>query len=83
MRRRLATLAVITLCAVAARSAAQEPADAPSPRLMEVYAVQPGAAGASGSAEARRGAEASSGIGRLAPVEGQPPEIGDYLRAVR
>lgn len=36
-----------------------------------------------GSAEARRGAEASSGIGRLAPVEGQPPEIGDYLRAVR
>ena len=30
-----------------ARGAAQEPADAPSPRLMQLYSVTPGASGAS------------------------------------
>jgi septal ring factor EnvC (AmiA/AmiB activator) len=58
MRRRLATFAVLALCAVAARGAAQEPADAPSPRLMAVYTVTPGASGAAGKAEARRQIEA-------------------------
>lgn len=58
MRRRLATFAVLTFCAVAARGAAEEPADAPSPRLMEVYSVQPGDAGSAGRAEARRQIEA-------------------------
>ncbi|MFZ4605691.1 MAG: murein hydrolase activator EnvC family protein [Caulobacter sp.] len=58
MRRRLATFAVLTLCAVAAHSAAQEPADAPSPRMMQVLSVQPGAPGAAGKAEARRQIEA-------------------------
>ncbi len=43
---------------MAAHSAAQEPADAPSPRMMEVYSVQPGAPGAAGKAEARRQIEA-------------------------
>lgn len=58
MRRRLATLCVLTACAFAARGAAQEPADAPSPRLMAVYSVTPGASGAAGRAEARRQIEA-------------------------
>lgn len=50
MRRRLATVSVLIACAFAARGAAQEPADAPSPRAMAVYSVTPGASGA----EARR-----------------------------
>lgn len=58
MRHRLATALALTLCAVAARGAAQEPADAPSPRLMAVYSAQPGASGAEGRAEARRQIEA-------------------------
>ncbi len=58
MRRRLATFAVLTLCAIAARGAAQEPADAPSPRMMEVLSVQSGSAGSAGRAEARRQIEA-------------------------
>jgi len=58
MRRRLATFAALTLCAVAARGAAQEPADAPSPRVMAVYSVAPGVDGAAGRAEARRQIEA-------------------------
>ncbi|MFZ5669439.1 MAG: murein hydrolase activator EnvC family protein [Pseudomonadota bacterium] len=48
MRRRLATIAVLAFSALAARGAAQEPADAPSPRLMALY--EP----ADGDLEARR-----------------------------
>ena len=58
MRRRLATVTVLIFCAFAARGAAQEPADAPSPKLMAVYSVTPGADGAVGRAEARRQIEA-------------------------
>ena len=72
MRRRLATLAVLTVCAFAARGAAQEPADAPSPRLMQLYSVTPGASGAPGRAEARRQIEAlREDLRRLASRQAQ------------
>lgn len=72
MRRRLATFAALTLCAVAARGAAQEPADAPSPRVMAVYSVAPGVDGAAGRAEARRQIEAlRAELRRLASRQAQ------------
>ncbi|MDO9224173.1 MAG: peptidoglycan DD-metalloendopeptidase family protein [Caulobacter sp.] len=72
MRRRLATFAAVILCAFAARGAAQEPADAPSPRLMAVYSVTPGVDGAAGRAEARRQIEALRGeLRRLASRQAQ------------
>src|SRR3990167_549534 len=72
MRHRLATVAVLIACAFAARGAAQEPADAPSPRLMEVYSVTPGADGAAGRIEARRQIEALRGeLRRLASRQAQ------------
>ncbi len=72
MRRRLATIAVLMLCAVAASGAAQEPADAPSPQLMAVYQVTPGAEGAAGRAEARRQIEAlRAELRRLASRQAQ------------
>lgn len=72
MRHRLATVAVLMLCAVAARGAAQEPADAPSPRLMAVYQVTPGADGAAGRMEARRQIEAlRAELRRLASRQAQ------------
>ena len=72
MRHRLATIAVLMLCAVAASGAAQEPADAPSPQLMAVYQVTPGAEGAAGRAEARRQIEAlRAELRRLASRQAQ------------
>lgn len=72
MRRRLVPFAVLTLCAVAAHSAAQEPADAPSPQIMEVLSVQSGASGAAGRTEARRQIEAlREDLRRLASRQAQ------------
>ncbi len=72
MRHRLATVAALILCAVAARGAAQEPADAPSPRLMSVYSVTPGEPGAAGRLEARRQIEAlRAELRRLASRQAQ------------
>lgn len=72
MRRRLATFALLTFCAFAATGAAQEPADAPSPQLMALYAVTPGEPGADGRIEARRQIEAlRAELRRLASRQAQ------------
>ncbi|MDP1630675.1 MAG: peptidoglycan DD-metalloendopeptidase family protein [Caulobacter sp.] len=72
MRRRLATFFALALCAVAATGAAQEPADAPSPRLMAVYSVSPGPPGAEGRLEARRQIEGlRADLRRLASKQAQ------------